>query len=382
MKKYLVFAITLLLCLSGCSKEDEQGVSDSESIAIEATQTEEKAPVSEDDAEDPAMQIIGDEAVSEDDAEEDTVSEDEVIVTEPDLDPDERARIVEEKKLRIREKTLEVPGLTRELDILFLADIHISLCDERDGALVKRAQVRRDMMLDSNGRPADHTFHEFIDYCGAEKPELLILGGDITDSALFASVDFIKEELSGLSLPCIYSLGNHDFEYGPEYFSPKAYEVYRPRVLELSKDASGAHVTQMGGIYIFAVDDYNNQYSKEELSAFKEIYDKGKPVLFVSHVPLEPRTSDTTLHDKTIEIFGKDQKGNSRVLIGEHSCVPDKVTKEMTDMIFADDSPVFCVLSGHIHYAHEDMLNDRIVQIVTGAAFNSEAVLLHLEKVS
>ena len=59
--------------------------------------------------------------------------------------------------------------------------------------------------------------------------------------------------------------------------------------------------------------------------------------------------------------------------------VPNDTTREMMDLVLSGDSPVFCVLAGHIHYPHEDLLTENITQIVTGAAYRSRGVLLHLK---
>ncbi|MBR5376225.1 MAG: metallophosphoesterase [Lachnospiraceae bacterium] len=257
--------------------------------------------------------------------------------------------------------------------------MHLSLCDDRDMEVYDKAVFRYGNMMDANGRPAYQTFHEFIDYANAENPDLFILGGDILDSAMMASVNFLQQELSTLDVPYMYMLGNHDFEYGNEYFSKRAYEEFRPRVVEVSGSESGAHLFDVAGIHVFAADDANNQFSAEEVSAFREVLEDGKPVLFVSHVPFEPEeTGEDSLYEKSVELFGTDSKGNSRALIGEHSVVPNDTTQEMLDMILAEDSPVFCVLAGHVHYPHEDMLKHGITQIVTGAAYRSRGVLLHL----
>ena len=60
--------------------------------------------------------------------------------------------------------------------------------------------------------------------------DILILGGDIIDSAMYASIDHVEDRLKKLKIPYLYSMGNHDFEYGSEYFSATAYEEYLPRL--------------------------------------------------------------------------------------------------------------------------------------------------------
>ncbi len=341
----------------------------------------------------PEMTVVSGEAVSSDAS----ASEDEAMGVEDEQSPDEasdpvpeeierkrltreeRARIQDEKQIDIFEKTMEIKGLERDVDILFIADMHLSLCDDRDMEVYDKAVYRYGYMMDANGRPAYQTFHEFVDYANAEEPDLFILGGDIVDSAMLASINFLQSELSNLSVPYMYVLGNHDFEYGNEYFSKKAYEEYRPRVTEVSGSENGAHLFDVAGIHIFAADDANSQYTAEEVQAFKDSCLDGKPVLFISHVPFEPGMGDPFLYEKSIELFGTDSRGNSRALMGENSVVPNDTTREMMDLVLSDDSPVFCVLAGHIHYPHEDFLTENITQIVTGAAYRSRGVLLHLK---
>lgn len=372
----IITALTVSCTLAGCKSRAAKApgeVSDDKSGP-------EMTVVSEDAG---TLGISGNE-VSEDEAlAEDTGEVSEPETKEPEkkrLTREERARIQDEKQLYIYEKTMEIDGLERDVDILFIADMHLSLCDDRDMEVYDKAVYRYGHMLDANGRPAYQTFHEFVDYANAEKPELFILGGDIVDSAMLASVNFLQSELSALDpgVPYMYVLGNHDFEYGNEYFSKRAYEEFRPRVTEVSGSENGAHLFNLAGIHVFAADDANSQYTEEELQAFKEGCLDGKPVLFVSHVPFEPGMGDPFLYEKSIELFGTDSHGNSRALIGENSVIPSETTRQMMDLILAEDSPVFCVLAGHIHYPHEDMLTENITQIVTGAAYRSRGVLLHL----
>lgn len=44
------------------------------------------------------------------------------------------------KELYISEEEVTVPGLEREYHLFFMADSHISLCDERDAQLMDKAQ--------------------------------------------------------------------------------------------------------------------------------------------------------------------------------------------------------------------------------------------------
>ena len=176
----------------------------------------------------------------------------------------------------------------------------------------------------------------------------------------------------------LYSLENHDFQYGDEYFSETAFTEYLPRLYEITS-ADSYQILEYDDLIIFTANDKNNQISKETLAGFKSILSKEKPVVLVLHVPLEPLIENTTLLEDTINVWGPSDKGNSRVIIGEHGCKPKKPTKEFIKLVTAEDSPVKLILGGHIHFYHKDYVTDNIPQLITGTAFQKNAVFVQLK---
>ena len=176
----------------------------------------------------------------------------------------------------------------------------------------------------------------------------------------------------------LYSLENHDFQYGDEYFSETAFTEYLPRLYEITS-ADSYQILEYDDLIIFTANDKNNQISKETLAGFKSILSKEKPVVLVLHVPLEPLIENTTLLEDTINVWGPSDKGNSRVIIGEHGCKPQNPTKEFIKLVTAEDSPVKLILGGHIHFYHKDYVTDNIPQLITGAAFQKNAVFVQLK---
>ena len=53
---------------------------------------------------------------------------------------------------------------------------------------------------------------------------MLVIGGDLLDSAMYAGIDFASGQLSTIKVPYLYGMGNHDFEYDNEYFSDRAFK--------------------------------------------------------------------------------------------------------------------------------------------------------------
>lgn len=281
--------------------------------------------------------------------------------------------------IKVHEKTLKL-GLDKPMDIVFIADSHISMCDERDKDVIDKAGSRYDAFVSPDGLKADEMFAEQMAYVKEISPDLLILGGDITDSAMYASIEYVKSELDKTGTEYIYGMGNHDFEYGSEYFSDRAYSEYLPRFADIREASDGYQVREYDGCVILVVDDANNQVTQGALDKLKELNDSDKPIILCTHVPIEPDEGySAELMDKSIEAWGAYDDGRSRVLLGDHACIPNDITREFIDIVKSPDSNVKIVMSGHIHFYNESNLTENLTQTVTGAGFEGDIIHLHLE---
>ncbi|KAI4448018.1 hypothetical protein C823_002537 [Eubacterium plexicaudatum ASF492] len=86
--------------------------------------------------------------------------------------------------------------------------------------------MRREAFERESGKSAVRTFHNLITESVQSNADLTIFAGDITDSAMYASIDFVQNETDRLNNPYLYVTGNHDFEYGSEYFSKKRTKIF------------------------------------------------------------------------------------------------------------------------------------------------------------
>ena len=255
--------------------------------------------------------------------------------------------------IQIQEEQLTIPGLKHDYQFLLIADTHISLCDERDPDLLEKAQARREAFERESGKNAARTFHNLITESRKSNADLTIFAGDITDSAMYASIDFVQKEMDRLQQPYLYITGNHDFEYGSEYFSKKAYQEYFPRLGSLTQTAQQYVIKEYEDLIVAGINDKNNQFHKRAVRALLPYLKGTKPVILVMHVPL-------------------------RVLLGETACRPNQATQKLLDAVFAKDSPVAAVFAGHIHFYNHSLLNDRSVQLVTGAGYYGDAVRIRI----
>ncbi len=282
----------------------------------------------------------------------------------------------QEIPLNITEEVIDVEGIKEPFEIFFLADSHISLCDDRDMDLVSKA-FQRSVLYKTDGIEAHDRFDALINAANTSDAKIVLMGGDVIDSAMYASIDHVRSALSSLDKPYLYSMGNHDFEYGREYFSEKAYNTYLPRLKEF-RDGTEYQIRKFDELTIFTVDDRNNQVAPEVLKAFKKIVSEDKPIVLVIHVPIEPVTGSTQLLKKCEEIY-RVPGDEIRLFIGENGCLPDSVTREFIDLVLSDESPVVLVLAGHVHFYHREMLNNKTLQIITGPAFAGQALDITLK---
>ena len=277
----------------------------------------------------------------------------------------------------VQEHEIPIAGLEEKFELFFMADSHISLWDDRDAEIAQKAASRYEMFRSESGIGAEESFQDMVEYISDEDPDLLVMGGDILDSAMWASLEHITEILEKQDFPWIYEMGNHDYEYGTEYFSEKCYNEYLPRFQQISDTSEGWQQIEYEDFIVFAVDDQNNQVSEAALKALENIYDCGKTILLISHIPIEP-LEENGLWEKSIEVWGASGEGRSRVLLGSRSCVPNKTTGKFLELVYAEQSPIKLILSGHVHFYHDGALTKNTRQIVTGACFNREMVKVTL----
>ena len=113
------------------------------------------------------------------------------------------------------------------------------------------------------------------------------------------------------------------------------------------------------------INNNTSQISKKGLKKIKEVWQQGKPVILAMHVPLLSQLSDD------LDKASKEAWQDRALIWGNKDCYyePNERTQEFLDMVFAEDSPVVAVIGAHLHFAHEDQLNDKIVQYVFDASY-------------
>ena len=286
--------------------------------------------------------------------------------------PDQRTLIMDpipttpEKKqdelFTVNEKELVLPEVKKEYSIVVLNDLHIIQMD----ASIQQGQMetvyaRYNGFCDYFGNHSADLWPQLVNKVNAMNPDCVILNGDMIDYFSLANFNCLKEGITKIKAPVMYLRADHDLALW-----------YTDSITAEERDNAEIQIDSNDSILEMEFDDFiimgfNNSTSnlKEDgLNKVREIWAKRKPVILVTHVPLESQIDDR-LSEKSKSVWGE-----QALLWGQSSYYkPNSITQEFLDMVLAEDSPVIASIGGHLHFSFEDKLNSNIIQWVFDASY-------------
>ena len=261
--------------------------------------------------------------------------------------------------LQREEVHVSVPGMKQTLRIAYLSDLHVLYADESVDP-ERRAEVEGRVQSFANGRQVSSAdqWPLWVAWLNREKPDYVLFGGDMVDYASGANVSALQEGLDALQVPYMYLRADHDTE--PFYL------LQGQGVAPAGTDSgNGVFVQEYDAVILVGWDNATSQLSEAGYAAIEEAFGRGKPVVLVTHVPIEPQ-EDTSLADASRAAFG-----NRSLLwgFGDNYYYPEGATRDLLRLIYAEDTPIVEVLSGHLHFTWDGAINARVHEHVFGPAF-------------
>lgn len=274
----------------------------------------------------------------------------------------------------INSYTIEIPGLKEEYEFLYLTDTHMIIPDDKeDKQIADYSRERLKHFTNQEDYNAGIRFTDWIAYVNTNGLEGLLLGGDIIDSPSASNLEYLDTSLAGLSVPYVYTIGNHDWTYPWEYMTETGKEAYLPLLSSHMDDNPAIHTMEYEEFTIAAIDNSSNQINPAALEAYKQLLDKGKPVILMLHVPL---------YTESVLAKSKEVWKNAVILGGgiHGGIYPDAVSTQFLHLTTAKDSPVAAVLAGHVHFADKDVITGEksIPQIVGDAGYKGKGTRLRI----
>ena len=135
-------------------------------------------------------------------------------------------------KHKVREElTVKSEKVSKPVRLVMVSDLHLGYHNQRE------------------------ELHRWIDLINAEKPDLVLIAGDIIDGSMRPLKEQrMHEEFRRLTAPVYACLGNHEYYSG----EPDAQQFYRDAGIHLLQDS----VTVVGGLCIIGRDDRTNIHRK------------------------------------------------------------------------------------------------------------------------
>ncbi len=252
--------------------------------------------------------------------------------------------------LHVVEKTLKIKGLKEEKTIVGIADVHLTLRDERDNDDYSiKLQQERSFMFPN----ASSCFAEIREYVKKAQPDAVMACGDIIDFPSAANLDIIDEFFNKECKEYVYTLGNHDWNY------PRTYnQIYNwldnvPQFPVIKDHNPLIQTVDLGDVLLVAVDNQADRVFPETVRQFKELIKLGKPMILCMHVPAySPEIGEIIMHDEhqhRLLMMGVPQEleanvGNCR------NCLCNAATTEFMELLHDPSVPVKAILAGHVHF--------------------------------
>ena len=169
--------------------------------------------------------------------------------------------------------------------------------------------------------------------------DMLFLTGDIIDFPSDANLSLLKSCVRNSPVPSMYITGNHDWSFFDNYNSAYARQTYLPQLA--------------------ALDNAMDEVPGEALNGLRKLCQGTKPIILLMHIPMTVET----LTQPTKNVWGRD------ICMG-----PGGVgywldtVYGLYQLVAVQETPIVAVVTGHVHFSHEDTLPNGVPQIVTGTA--------------
>ena len=267
--------------------------------------------------------------------------------------------------LTIKEKTVSI-GLGHPFSVCHITDLHLLHADNRnEGYETEHALARIPCF------PHSHTVeNELREYLHANRPDLLVLTGDIIDFPTESNLEALDELIRAADCPYLYVPGNHDWTFPRGYQSDEQYEKYLPLFRRWTCGTPDFQTIELGGAMWIGIDDSRRDSVTEKQRAKLEsaLFDCEKrnlPAVVCVHIPI--RSSALEPSAKKVWSFP--------VMIGDEKS--DLPTRNLCDLV---SQKAAAVIAGHVHFEHDAPLDgSSCVQYITGLAAEGNIRLLRFE---
>ncbi len=256
--------------------------------------------------------------------------------------------------IHVIERVHKIKGLKEPKEAVILADMHLTLADEREDEYGLQLQKERSYMF-PNGLKCAEMIKEYIT---ETRPDVVIGCGDIIDFPSHKNLEYIDDFFNNHCKEYVYALGNHDWNYPKTYNSIYNWRGNVPRFNAVLKNGNPyVQVVDLGEVLVVGIDTNTDKIFPETIEQLKEVGKLGKPMILAMHCAFyTPKTAELLIDVQPQDILlavGVPAEQEEKV---KHckTCLADANSDEFIRMMYDPDFPVVASFYGHVHCEFKD----------------------------
>lgn len=255
--------------------------------------------------------------------------------------------------------TIRIPGLKRTYTFLHTSDCHIAHARPDEGAeAMERAAKLTDFWSYTGRRPVE-AFEEVLHMADVEGADGLFLCGDVADYVSDGTLEAVRSRLSRARTELFYVCGNHERSGIPEEEAES--RAFYPAYQDMMHGSPALWTRDFGEFMIVGVDNGDKKLCDEQLEGLEALFDQGKPILLLIHIPIITEAIMGPVKQKWGE------NGPDYFLLGQES--DTELSRRFCRMLADPQSPIAGVFAGHIHLSHAGEIIPGRMQYTSGPTF-------------
>ena len=269
----------------------------------------------------------------------------------------------------VDEVNLEV-GLKKPIKLIVVNDLHLQINNDEIAPDQKEFMTNRVQEFATDGLTTEKRWKKLPALINKEEADYVLFVGDMLDFNSEATTSALREGVEKFNKPLLYVRADHDIE---NYWQPTNDWVKSMERQASISDNSALIVAELEEIILMGVNYSQNDITEETLEQIKDVMGRGKPVIVVMHIPIG-QDEGTELQARSEEV-----RGGRHLYIGRGGDKePNNYTAAFIDMIYAEDSPVVAVLTGHLHAKWEGNVSKNAIEHIFAPCYMNNIGIVNI----